>query len=57
MSQALVTNRIAKRNQLLQNWEYYLSESVYHRTFSNEMKANKKVLLVFTEDRGRCKII
>lgn len=51
-----ITNRVAKRSQLIENWEYYLSESVYHRTFSAEMKIAKKVLFMFVNKEGRCEI-
>lgn len=54
--QAPITNRVTKRSQLIENWEYYLSESVYHRTFSAEMKTAKKVLFMFANKEGCCKV-
>jgi hypothetical protein len=56
MSQAPIKNRVTKRNQMLEKWEYYLSESVYYRTFSVEMKTIKNVLFTFSEKQGRCQM-
>jgi len=57
MTQVPQSNRVAKRSVLLENWEYYLTESVYHRTFSSEMKTDKSILFYFKNNEGRCKVL
>lgn len=49
-------DRISKRYYLLSNLESIIQESVYYRSFSDDMKTTKKVLYSFGKDSGKVEI-
>jgi len=49
-------DRISKRYYLLSNLESIIQESVYYRSFSEDMKTDKKVVYSFGEDSGEVEI-
>jgi hypothetical protein len=50
-------NRLSRRFIALSNLEYYIEESVYYRSFSDEIKNSKKQILYSTkEESGKLKI-
>ena len=49
-------DRIPKRYYLLSNLDSLIQESVYYRSFSDDMKSDKKVLYLFEEDFGKAEI-
>ena len=50
-------NRLSRRFIALSNLEYYIEESVYYRSFSDEIKNSKKEILYSTkEESGKLKI-
>ena len=53
----LKDNRISKRFYILENLEYFISESVYYRSFSEEMITDKKtVLFNISNSEGRANL-
>jgi hypothetical protein len=47
-------NRISKRFYILENLEYLISESVYYRSFSEDLvMENKQVLFNINNSEGR----
>lgn len=50
-------NRISKRFYILENLEYLISESVYYRSFSEDLVAqNRQVLFNISNSEGRVAI-
>lgn len=43
-------DRISKRFFILDKLEYFISESVYYRSFSEDIKNNKKLVLFNIKD-------
>ena len=41
----VLEDRILKRSYILDNLEYYISESVYYRSFSDDINLNNKEVL------------
>jgi len=52
-----IQNRIHRRNHIIDNWDRYLNESVYYRTWSEEIKKGKKIVLFNIKNKeGKCLI-
>lgn len=50
--------RISKRYLILENLEYYIDESIYYRSFSDEIKCEDKyIVFCSSDDEGKVKII
>jgi hypothetical protein len=50
----LTEDRIKIRDYILNNLEYFIQESVYYRSFSEDMDKNKKQILVnINSDTGK----
>jgi hypothetical protein len=49
-----VEDRLLKRFTILKRLEYYINESVYYRTYSEDIKSdNKKVLWHYGSESGK----
>lgn len=52
-----IENRISKRYIILNKIDYYIEESVYYRSFSDEIiNENRKVLFNSSSSEGKLKI-
>jgi len=52
-----VENRLLKRFTVLKNLDYYIKESVYYRSFSDDIKLNRSsILWNYEEDSGSISI-
>lgn len=50
-------NRLSKRYLAIKNLEYYIEESVYYRSFSEDMvPENRKVLYNLNDSEGKLEI-
>lgn len=51
-------DRISKRFFILDKLEYFISESVYYRSFSDDIKSGqKKILFNINDSEGRVEIL
>jgi hypothetical protein len=49
-----VSNRLLKRFTVLKNLEYYIQESVYYRSFSEDMLPDsRKAMWKYDDDSGK----
>jgi len=46
-------NRISKRYILLKDLESLIQESIYYRSFSEDMKVEKKILYKYEDESGK----
>jgi hypothetical protein len=56
MEVLILEDRIPKRYYLLSNLDSLIQESVYYRSFSDDMKSDKKVLYIYEEESGKIEI-
>jgi hypothetical protein len=53
-----IDDRLLKRFTVLKNLEYYIQESVYYRSFSDDINISvRKVLWNYSEDSGKISIL
>jgi len=53
-----IDNRLLKRFTVLKNLEYYIQESVYYRSFSDDINPqDRKVLWNYDKDSGKISIL
>lgn len=56
--EVLSSSRISKRSFILDSLDYYISESVYYRSFSEEIGSYEKIILFHAENsEGKAKIL
>lgn len=56
--EVLKEDRISIRSYVLKNLDYYISESVYYRAFSEEIgNYSKQILLSGSDESGKLKLI
>jgi hypothetical protein len=56
--ETILENRLSKRYLILQKIDYHIEESVYYRTFSEEISSkNRTVLYNIKDAEGKLKIL